>query len=568
MKKGLCLLLSAAMIASLMGCSKTDSEVKETTQTSEVTEATEVEEDLDYEFGEHFKSDEPVAYSMFWSDHEAYPITENWKLFSKIEELTNVKLDISKHTIARTDYDEKKALMISSGESAYIVPKTYDENQFVDGGAIVAISDYTKYMPNYTAFVEQYQLGPDIQTIEKEDGKYYRLPGLKETSEQEYTFMIRSDLFDAAGVDYKTLEKDWNWQGLLDALVKVKAYMVAEGMCKESDYIWTERWQGDDGSGGNLLKLVGATYGVRSGWDVADGMQFDREKDEWFFSETTPEYKEYVTQLHKFVEAGILNPESFTITDEQSCAKFYNGESVMLGVNKSMLTTYQENLDSTLGKDKYGVYQIVYPVGKNKYTAESARLENGIMISSKALEELGEEDFIKMLRFIDWLWYSEEGKTLAKWGVEGETYEVAEDGSKTLLPQYYCGGLSIPQTSEDQKDMRIEYGYAGGVFTYAGTYDQVTDNYSDTLKEYFDRVSNYREVAPVRPAVSGSEEDNEQINLIKTPLIDNVNSWTLQFITGQKDIEKDWDTYVMSCENLNSQQLVDLYNEIYTRNKK
>ena len=34
-----------------------------------------------------------------------------------------------------------------------------------------------------------------------------------------------------------------------------------------------------------------------------------------------------------------------------------------------------------------------------------------------------------MMRFVDWLWYSDEGLTLTKWGKEGETYTVTEDTS-------------------------------------------------------------------------------------------------------------------------------------------
>ena len=86
---------------------------------------------------------------------------------------------------------------------------------------------------------------------------------------QDYTFMIRKDLFDAAGVDVPAIEKDWTWDDLYDALVKVKAYMVSEGMIKESDYVWSDLWCGSevtDGSGGNLLKLMASAYDVQAGW--------------------------------------------------------------------------------------------------------------------------------------------------------------------------------------------------------------------------------------------------------------------------------------------------------------
>jgi putative aldouronate transport system substrate-binding protein len=57
------------------------------------------------------------------------------------------------------------------------------------------------------------------------------------------------------------------------------------------------------------------------------------------------------------------------------------------------------------------------------------------------------------------------------------------------------------------------------------------------------------------------------MNLIKTPLIDYVKSATLQFITGQTDIEKDWDKYVAACEANNAQRYVTMYNETYNSQK-
>jgi len=211
-------------------------------------------------------------------------------------------------------------------------------------------------------------------------------------------------------------------------------------------------------------------------------------------------------------------------------------------------------------------------MGNKSYAAENGRTESGVMIASKALTELGEEEFTKMMRFVDWLFYSDEAYDLTKWGVEGETYEYATDAEtgmeiKQLLPQWYCGGLSIGQTSDNQKDMRIELGYAGGVFYYGGTVAQVSDAYNPVLQDYFKRSNEYRTIKPLDPGVAGEEDETEQLTLWKTPLIDNVNSWTLKFITGQNDIEADWDAYISSCENLMCNQMINMVNEIYSRNQ-
>lgn len=585
-KKILSMLLATVMVAgSLAGCgssgdtqsTSTDTSTGSKTESTASTEAASteaaVEENLDYQYGldTTFHSDDPVTYSFFFSDASWYPMVDTWKtegVFKKIEEATNVTLDIT--SIDSGDYNQKVSLMINAGEAAYIIPKTYDESPYVDGGAIVPISDYTQYMPYFTDFVEKYNMQNDLKTITKSDGKFYKLPGMLEAPIQDYTFMIRKDLFDAAGVDVPALEKDWTWDDLYDALVKVKAYMVSEGMIKESDYVWSDLWCGSevtDGSGGNLLKLMAGSYDVQAGWSIGNGMLYDSIKDEWYFGPTSDNFKAYLSEVTKYVQGGILDPETFTQDNQTACNKFYRGETAILSVNRSQYTSWLANLAENLGAGNYETYLCLIPRGeKTNYLPENSRLENGVMISKRALDELGEEGFIKMIRFVDWLFYSHEAYNLTKWGVEGETYQVNADGTKSLLDGYQCGGLGIAG-DENDIDIRLQWGYAGGNFYYGGTIAEMTDNFNPDIMDFVNRITEARDIKPLDPSYVADEEENEQLNLWKTPLIDNVNTWTLQFATGVKNVDADWDAYVASCEGLNSITMADYINEIYQRTK-
>lgn len=585
-KKILSMLLATVMVAgSLAGCgssgdtqsTSTDTGADSKTESAAGTETASTEaaaeENLDYQYGldTTFHSDDPVTYSFFFSDASWYPMVDTWKtegVFKKIEEATNVTLDIT--SIDSGDYNQKVSLMINAGEAAYIIPKTYDESPYVDGGAIVPISDYTQYMPYFTDFVEKYNMQDDLKTITKSDGKFYRLPGMLEAPVQDYTFMIRKDLFDAAGVDVPAIEKDWTWDDLYDALVKVKAYMVSEGMIKESDYVWSDLWCGSevtDGSGGNLLKLMASSYDVQAGWAIGNGMLYDSTKDEWYFGPTSDNFKAYLNEVSKYVQGGILDPETFTQDNQTACNKFYRGETAILSVNRSQYTSWLANLDENLGAGNYETYLCLIPRGeKTNYLPENSRLENGVMISKRALDELGEEGFIKMIRFVDWLFYSHEAYDLTKWGVEGETYQVNADGTKSLLDGYQCGGLGIAG-DENDIDIRLQWGYAGGNFYYGGTIAEMTDNFNPDIMDFVNRITEARDIKPLDPSYVADEEENEQLNLWKTPLIDNVNTWTLQFATGVKNVDADWDAYVASCEGLNSITMADYINEIYQRTK-
>ena len=129
-KKVLSFVLCVVMVFSIAACSnkgkESNNNITNEPTATKAPEATQppVEEKLGYDFGvdKTFHSDEPVTYSMFFSDASWYPMVERWEtegLFAKIKELTNVTLNVTK--IDSGDYDNKKALMINTGESAYII---------------------------------------------------------------------------------------------------------------------------------------------------------------------------------------------------------------------------------------------------------------------------------------------------------------------------------------------------------------------------------------------------------------------------------------------------------------
>jgi hypothetical protein len=108
---------------------------------------------------------------------------------------------------------------------------------------------------------------------------------------------------------------------------------------------------------------------------------------------------------------------------------------------------------------------------------------------------------------------------------------------------------------------------ACGNFMYSGTSELLTSNFSEELRDYYDRMAEDRELRDIDPAIAMSEDDAEMANLWATPLRDTINTWTVNFAMGQKDIEADWDTYVAEVEAQNASNLVNLYNDYYEASK-
>lgn len=548
------LTLSLVMAGSLAACGGSDSK----SGSEPALSSSEAEKDLDYEYGEDttFHSEEPVTYSMMFSDHENYPLKKDWRLWSYIKEKANVDFDLT--TVARTDYNDKVTAAVNSGSAPYIIPKIYDSKAFEDSGQVVAVSDWVQYMPNYQKQVKEWGMEDDLKQTYASDGKYYRLPGMWEDVAGGYSFIIRKDVFEAAGVDLSK-EATWTWEDFYDALKKVQDY-TGEGN------IWSDQYQF-----GCAMNIAANVYGVKAGnstdggdWGLQDGMKFDFDKEAFYFADTTEDYKDFLSYFNKLYSEGIIDPETFTQDSQQAQAKFFRGDSYVLTANYQQLSDIiSGNKMQVENADLYFLTTPSGPKGNLKVSSAAGRLENGIMISKSALEDLGEKDFIKMLRFIDWLWYSDEGHELSQWGVEGETYTKDADGNINLNTDIYYNGFN-PGAA---KQLNVDYGFGGGVFAYGGKKQIQLSKFTEGEKEWNERINANKENQKLQPPVLSDEEQKEELNLIKVPLMDYVNISALEFITGKKSLDTDWDAYVKECESKGSTKYAEKVNEIYKDTK-
>lgn len=554
LKRCLAAILAAAVSVSVIGCGNSGGQEKDTVS---ATEQNGEQAAADYEFGEGvtFHSEEPVTYSLLYSDHENYPNRDDWRIWSAISEMTNVSFDLS--LVARTDYNDKVSTLVNTGDAPYIISKIYDETPYVASGQVVPISEWVQYMPNFQKAVKDWGMESDLQQRLQADGKYYVLPGMWEEAGGGYSLVIRKDIFEAAGVDVETLEQTWTWEDFYEACKKVKDYTGDE-------YVWSDVY-----NGACALAISGRQYGVKAGrasdggdWNLKNGTKFDWDKMEFYFTNTSDNYKEFLAFWNKMYTDGIMDQETYSQDSETAREKFYSGQSYVMTLNYQQLADIIAN--GNVQDENAELYMTICPGGPyGMLQTESTRLENGLMISQKALDELGEEEFIKMLRFVDWLWYSDEGQTLSLWGVEGETYTKDESGKPVLNSDIYYNGMN--QGAE--KQLNADYGFGGGVFAYGGTTELRQSKMTEGEIDFNNRIHEYRDLEQLDLPIMADELQAEDLTLIQTPLMDYVNEMTLRFITGRSDLEAEWDTYVAECVSKGSQRYIDQANEIYEDTK-
>ncbi|MGA5356193.1 extracellular solute-binding protein [Streptomyces purpurascens] len=499
-----------------------------------------------YRAGQQFKAAKPLSFSVLHNNNPVYPMKGGWLFWKELTKRTGVTLKPVDVPLA--DYEKKRSVLIGAGDAPFLIPKTYHPSEvaFVSSGAVLAVSDYVKLMPNFRDKVRKWKLEPELDSIRQSDGKYYLLPGLHEKVKSGYSLSLRTDILEKHGLSLPT-----TWDEVYDVLKALKEEYPGT-------YPFSDRWSTNTPFPcGALFSYLGQAFGVRAGWSY-DNISFDHKAEKYVFTGAQDAYRQMVEYLRRLVAEKLMDPESFSQTDDQALQKLLAEKSYAMSANPQVLVQdYRYNLEKQVKGAK--IEMVPVPLGPaGPVVLGGSRLENGVMISSKALKS---DSFVAMMQFVDWLWYSDEGQRLARWGVEGVTY--TRSGSQYKLKP----GISLMGSDPDApKDMQKDYGFYNGVFAYGGSWELVSSMFSPDEKKFQDAMAQ-REQLPIDPAHPLQSFEQEQATLWDTPLKDTVIQNTLKFVLGKRPLSQ-WDAYLSELKSKNMQQLVDLHNKAYERFKK
>ncbi|MBS2964874.1 extracellular solute-binding protein [Actinocrinis puniceicyclus] len=492
--------------------------------------------------GDQFKATAPITFPIMVLSNPGYPYDAKWLFWSELTKRTNISFQPT--VVPLSDYNQKRSVMVGAGNAPTIIPKTYHpaEEAFIAGGAILPVSDYLDLMPNFKDKVAKWNLQGDLDQLRQADGKFYLLPGLHQDVWADYSIAVRTDVLQKLG-----LSTPQTWDDVHSMLTAMKA-------AHPNQYPLSDRWSSTPpGPGANsLLSVLGTAYNTQAGWTYQHST-WDANAGKFVYTGAMDQYKQMVQYLHTLVSEKLMDPESFTQSDDQAKQKFATGQSFVISANaQEVINSYRKGIASIPGAS---VAKIPVPIGPAGAVKVGVRTENGVMISSKARNS---KNFVAMMQFIDWLWYSDAGELFAKWGIEGTTYTGSvEDGTFKLAPDVTWAGLNPKGT----KNLQVAYGFFNGVFAYGGS-TKLLDSQFPTEELAFQNVMNSRRTLPLPPPHPLSATDREQATLWETTLLDYVNQQTLQFILGRRPLSQ-WDQYVSELKARNAQQYIDMINKAY-----
>lgn len=444
--------------------------------------------------------------------------------FQTMEEMTNVQWTFETYEAAA--FEEKKNLLIASGSYPDVFFKAgisrADEYNFGKQGIFLDLMPLAEqYAPNLMAYLDA---NPGFKNaVVTPEGNLYTLPSIdKDTI-----------------IGFLIYNKTWAENvGITDAPTNVEeleAMLIAfrdqdpngNGEKDEIPYFLNGDW--------HFRTSFLSFFGIYPG-----DYQLMVWEDEAMYVPTTAEYKEALLTARRWYEEKLIDNDMF-VNDNMQTVK---GAEGVLGM------FYDWHSTGTVPEALAGDYDVL-PVLKaaNGRTTWSSR--NPAASGAMAITSACKYPEVVM-RWVDYM-YSEEGSILADYGKEGVSYQINDLGQwEWIIPE---GEELI--TMRAKNTIRPGKGCPGIVWNLGPTTDWITNEVSE-----WEQRNAYAGFIPT-PKLFYAEEDTKAINTIHADLDTYRKEMTAKFITGEADIEAEWNNYVDTCQRIGSDRLVEIYQRNY-----
>ena len=474
-------------------------------------------------------AEEPLKISMMYNDNPSYPFDENWPALQYLQDEGNFELDIQ--SIPNQDYDSKLRVVLNSGNIpdyvTYVTMEVYTE--FIDSGLLLNISDHMDKFPNLAEKIERCEISEELDNWCSKDGDLYCLPFMNEKDMYNTCPAIRMDVLDKYGLEIPT-----TFDELYEVLKAVKE--------KEPDTLPMANHNGET----SLRSISGTCWGIEGSYN---GFMYDDANGEFYYADTSDNYKEYIKFMNKLVTEGLADPEIYTASLDQWKQKMVSGTSIFCYTWVSELGQINADGKQTVGEefDLVPIAPIEGPGGK--FHRSAGRIYEVSIIPASVEDKPYFDD---LCAFIDWMLYSDEGIMPTTWGIEGETYEMV-DGK----PQFTQAVLDAPSIQA----ALWKVGASNNNFTHFYSYDWFSKVLNSPI---MDELTVQGEAEGWFPSVAKTPkltlDEREDEKMLLTNVKDYNDQMREQFVFGKLDIEEEWENYVKTIEEKGVTELLEMYN--------
>lgn len=502
----------------------------------------------------------PVAISVF--AHQGTDLDYKTNLFTKVIQ-DKLGIQFKWTTVPYDGAPEKRQISLASGDypDLYMLIPWVDKFsqtdllRFGQQGVIIPLNDLIdKYAPNVKAALDENPYYKAMNTAP--DGKIYGINELNECFHCSYPnkMWINTKWLNKLGLDMPVTTDDFK---------KV-----------------LEAFKTQDPNGNNKadeVPLSGSTetYGVHiipflmNGFIYNDDRTYLTMKDgKVDTAANKPEWKEGLTYIKSLYDEGLIDPGAFTQNAEAFKKIGENADAQLLGAGAGMHPAIFVN---TGPGNKYGSdYSPLAPLtGPHaSYATFNYPVEPGatFVLTNKASEEAQ----IAAIKALDYI-YTQEGQLLSNYGEEGVDWRKPQDGDVPIEEgaEAIFATIPLPEGAAPRNaawGATAQYNHSKA---FRNGWIQATDifkpeGYERRLQEAT-HLYEGKEPEEIFPswAIWIDPSSADEASMMKTNITDYIDQNALQFVTGSKNLEKDWDAYVKGLDALNLKGYLTIMQQAY-----
>jgi putative aldouronate transport system substrate-binding protein len=275
-----------------------------------------------------------------------------------------------------------------------------------------------------------------------------------------------------------------------------------------------------------------------------------------------PEWKEGLKYLRKLYVEGLIDPQAMTQDNNQLKKLGENPDTVILGASSG------HNMGSltTLGAQsgRWLTYVAVPPLkGPNGF--QNAAYHPYVVGNGQFIITNNAKNPEAAFRLADFLFNSPD--TALRWyaGREGTEWRYAEKGElgingkpaiwKQLTPWGGVQNVNWGQTGP---------GYRSNDFRLGEAQNPEQPLEVILYNETKQKMEPYQmKIDKVMPPVFFTAEQASEIADLEKTILDHVKEMMARFITGDSDIDKNWDAYLKNLDNMNLKRYLEIYQAAY-----
>lgn len=484
-------------------------------------------------------TEETVTFTYFTGfESEFQGVIETMEDFASIaeaEKITNVHIDWK--TTAGAAMVENMLIMFASGDTTDFISSATDfyaggGNQAVADGILLDLSEYVDtYMPNYAQLLSDH---PEIKLeVTESDGSYTYIRKILEENFVSIGMAIRQDWLDALNMDVPTT---------YDQLTEVLAAFYAEYGCHDTIYLDSEANFG--------YGFLAYGYGI-PGYRIGDHTesQYYQVDGKVQSSLIQDGYKDFLKMMADWYAAGYISSD-FVSADSRP-----GGDAQTAAINSGNTGVWKTSInvmgsvDSWLTAEGAEITALDW-IGvdgtiTNTFADLSHSDQQNISIGANCADpELA-------CQWADF-WFSDYGMQIWNWGVEGECYEIV-DGEVQFLDSLYDNEWGISPSSAIQAYSLASYSLPS--MQYA---DRFSLFYSDLQAATYDTWNSSSNDSNAMIYTDIAAAYSEEYSAIINDICTYSETMILKFITGEADVDADWDTYVQTLKDMDLERAIEL----------